>query len=133
MSQENVEIAKQVTDAINRRDWEAFYGLITADFEWHPAMPGTFAEVRYRGREEFEAYVLELEETWEYLRADMEEFRDLGDRVLLLGHMEGRGRASRAPVATQVAEIMDFEDGKLSRDRVFLDHDEAFRAAGLAE
>jgi ketosteroid isomerase-like protein len=128
----NVEIAKQATDALNRRDWDAFYRLITVDFEWRPAMPGVVAQTSYRGREEFEAYVREVEETWEYLRADME-VRDLGDRVLLLGRMEGRGRASGVRVDTPVAEIMDFEDGKLSRDRVFLDHDEARRAAGLSE
>ena len=131
MSQENVEIAKRATDALNRRDWHAFYELITDDFEWLPAMPGAVQDIAYRGREEFAAYVHEVEETWEYLRAVMEEFRDLGDRVLLLGHMEGRGRASSVPVSTPVAEIMDFRDGKLSRDRVLLDHAEAVRAAGL--
>src|SRR5439155_15152253 len=126
-------IAMRATDALNRRDWDAFYGLITPDFEWLPAMPGAVAETGYRGREEFKGYVLEVEATWQYLRAVMEEFRDLGDRVVLLGRMEGRGRASGASVDTPVAEIMDFRDGKLARDRVFLDHAEALRAAGLSE
>jgi ketosteroid isomerase-like protein len=133
MSQADVEVAKRATDALNRRDWNTFYGLITADFEWLPAMPGAVQDIGYRGPEEFAAYVREVEETWEYLRAVMVEFRDLGDRVLLLGRMEGRGRASRVPVDTPVAEIMDFRDGKLSRDRVYLDHGEALRAAGLLE
>jgi ketosteroid isomerase-like protein len=133
MSRANVKIAKQATDALNRRDWDGFYRLITADFEWLPAMPGAVEEKGYSGREGFEAYVREVEETWEYLRAVMEEFRDLGDRVLLLGRMEGCGRESRASVDAPVAELMDFEDGKLSRDRVFLDHNEAFRAAGLTQ
>jgi ketosteroid isomerase-like protein len=132
MSQENVEVAKQATDALNRRDWDAFYGLISDDFEWLPAMPGAVQNIGYQGRGEFAAYVREVEETWEYLLAVMEEFRDLGDRVLLIGRMEGCGRASGAPVNTPVAEIMDFRDGKLSRDRVFLDHAEALRAADLS-
>ena len=133
MSRENVEVAKRATDALNRRDWDALFALVTADFEWLPAMPGAVQDIGYRGREEFAAYAREVEETWEYLRAGMEEFRDLGDRVLLLGHMEGRGKASGAPVHTPVAEVMDFRDGKLSRDRVFLDHGEALKAVGLEE
>src|SRR6476659_3232054 len=120
MSQENVDIAKRATDALNRRDWDAFLALVTADFEWLPAMPGAVQDIAYRGREEFAAYALEVEDTWEYLRAVIKEFRDLGDRVLLLGRMDGLGRASGSPVDTPVAEVMDFRDGKLSRDRVFL-------------
>jgi ketosteroid isomerase-like protein len=128
-----VEVAKRATDALNRRDWDALFALVTADFEWLPAMPGAVQDIGYRGREEFAAYAREVEETWEYLRAVMEEFRDLGDRVLLLGHMEGRGKASGAAVHTPVAEVMDFRDGKLSRDRVFLDHADALKAVGLEE
>jgi ketosteroid isomerase-like protein len=128
-----VEIAKRATDALNRRDWDAFYGLITVDFEWLPALPGAVEGHGYRGREEFAAYVREAEATWEYLRSTPEEFRDLGDRVLMLGRMEGRGRASGVQVDTPVAEILDFRNGRLARDRVFLDHEEALRAAGLSE
>jgi ketosteroid isomerase-like protein len=133
VSQENVRVAKRVTDALNRRDWDALFALVTADFEWLPAMPGAVQDVGYRGREEFAAYAREVEETWEYLRAVMTEFRDLGDRVLLLGRMEARGRASGAQVDTPVAEVMDFQDGKLSRDRVFLNHAQALKAVGLEE
>ena len=96
-------------------------------------MPGAVQDIGYRGREGFAAYAHEVEETWEYLHAVMKEFRDLGDRVLLLGRMEGRGRASGARVDTPVVEVMDFRDGKLSRDRVFLDHADALKAVGLEE
>jgi ketosteroid isomerase-like protein len=129
MSQ-NLEVAKRATDVLNRRDWDAFYGLITVDFEWLPALPGAVEGDAYRGREGFAAYVRDVEETWEYLRAIAEEFRDLGDRILMLGRMEGQGRASGVRVDTPAAEVMDFRDGKLARNRVFLAHDEAVRAAG---
>src|ERR1700704_334047 len=131
MSQENVEIAKRATDALNRRDWDAFLALVTADFEWLPAMAGAVQDIGYRGREDFADFAHEVEETWESLRAVMKEFRELGDQVLLLGRMEGRGRASGARVDTPVAEVMDFRDGKLSRDRVFLNQAEALEAVGL--
>ena len=133
MSRDNVELAKRVTEAINGRDWDGLSDLVTVDFEWFPALPGAVEGEGYRGWEEFTAYVRKAEETWEYLRAIADEYRDLGDSVLMLGRMEARGRASGVRVETQLAEIMDFRDGRLVRDRVFLDHDEALRAAGLAE
>ena len=49
------------------------------------------------------------------------------------GRFEGRGKGGGAPVDAQLAAVVDFRDGKLSRGRVDLDHGEALRAAGLAE
>lgn len=62
-----------------------------------------------------------------------EEFRDLGDRVLVLGRMEGRGRGSGVPVDAPLGFIYDFRGIKVSRARVYLNHGEALRAAGLSE
>ena len=53
--------------------------------------------------------------------------------MLVLGRTEGRGRGSGVPVDAPYAAIYDFRDGKISRARGFLDHDEALRAAGLTE
>src|SRR3979411_3298058 len=131
MSQENVEIAKRATDALNRRDWDALFALVTADFEWLPAMPGAVQDIGYRGREDFAAYAHKVEDTWENPGGVMRYVREVGDQVRLLGRMEGRGRASGARVDTPVAEVMDFRDGKLSRDRVFLNHADALKAVGL--
>ena len=62
-----------------------------------------------------------------------DEFRDLGDRVLLLGRTEGRGRGSGVQVDSPIGVVFDFRDGKMSRVRAYLDHGEALRAAGLSE
>lgn len=51
MSQANVEIAKEVVDAFNRRDLEGFFALAASDFEWFPAMAGTVEGGGYRGRD----------------------------------------------------------------------------------
>ena len=69
----------------------------------------------------------------EKLRVLGDEFRDLGDRVLVLGRVKGRGRGSGVEVEAPLAIIFDFRDGKMSRSKAYLDHDEALRAAGLAE
>jgi ketosteroid isomerase-like protein len=133
MSPQNVEIAKQAMDAFNRRDVDLIDDLTTPDFEWFPALPGNVEGGGYRGREGIATYLREIGETWEELRVFGVEFRDLGDRVLVLGRAEGRGRGSGVPVATSHAFVVELRGDKMWRVRTYLDHGEALRAAGLAE
>ncbi|HME05339.1 MAG TPA: nuclear transport factor 2 family protein [Solirubrobacteraceae bacterium] len=132
MSRTNVEITKGVVNAFNRRDIDAFAELTTPDFEWVPVMVAIEGEV-FRGREGIETYLGRLDEAWEDYRVAAGEYRDLGDRVLYLGRMVGRGRGSGVPVDTPLGALTDYRDGKCWRLRNFLDHSEALRAAGLAE
>lgn len=133
MSKENVEIVTRGIDAFNRRDLDGLAELMTADCEWFPAMPGIVAGDSYQGREGLEAYLVDLATTWDALRVVAEESRDLGDSVLVLGRLEGRGRGSGVPVDAPIGVLDDFRDGKISRVRAFLDHGDAVRAAGLAD
>lgn len=118
--------------AFNARDVDAFVDLVTPDFEWFPAMGAVEGEV-FHGRDGIETYIGRLDEAWEDYHAIADEYRDLGDRVLFLGRMVGRGRGSGAPVDTPLGVFSDYRDGKVSRLRGYLDHGEALRAAGLAE
>ncbi|HWX87605.1 MAG TPA: nuclear transport factor 2 family protein [Solirubrobacteraceae bacterium] len=131
--QPNVEIIKRAIDAFNRRDVDLIADLTTPDFEWFPALPGNVEGGGYRGREGIETYLGEIRDTWEELRLFGDEFRDLGEGVLVLGRAEGRGRGSGAPVAASHGFVAEFRGEKLSRVRTYLDHDDALRAAGLAE
>ncbi len=136
MSSENVEIAKRGIDAFNRRDVEALADVVTLDFEWFPALPSTVEGERfsgYRGREGIETYFEDVRSTWEGLRVLADEFRDLGDSILLLGRADGRGRGSGVEVDMPLGVIYDFRDGRISRVRTYLDHDEALRAVGLSD
>ncbi len=133
MSLQNVETARRVMDAFNRRDVDGFFALATPDFEWFPAMPVIVGGSGFRGREGIEKYLVDIRDTWEEYRVLGEELRDLGDRVLMLGRIEGRGRGSRAWIDAPTGTIFDFRDGKVSRVRTYLDHAEALRAAGQSE
>src|ERR1700682_2156624 len=130
MSEANVETAKRAMGSYNTRDLD--YKRMAPYFEWTTAMAGVDNEVR-RGREGIDNYYASLDAAWEHVRVFGGEFRDLGDRVLWLGQMEGRGRGSGATVVSPAASLYEFRDGKISRIRSFLDHGEALRAAGLAE
>src|SRR5271166_4904780 len=125
MSQENVEIANRVIDAFNRRDAEGFFALAVPDFEWFPAMAGTAEGGGYEGREGIETYLVDIDDTWEEYRVIAEECRDLDERVLMLGRIEGRGRASGAWIDSPTGTIFEFRGGKISRLRTYLDHAQA--------
>jgi ketosteroid isomerase-like protein len=135
MSEAKVEAAKRATDAFNRRDFlGAFAELGTPDFEWYPAITRALdGGDGYRGREGVEEYATDIRENWEELEALPEEFRDLGDRVLVLGRLKGRGKGSGAPVDTPYTGIFDFRGERIWRYRVYLDSAEGLRAAGLPE
>ena len=115
MSEENVEAFKRGADAYNRREVEALLE------ELHPQVEGARQGIR------------ELEEAFSELRAEPLEFRDVGERVVAIGHLHGRGKESGVETESPIAWLVDFEDGKVVRIREYADPAEALEAAGLSE
>ena len=87
----------------------------------------------YRGREGVESFLLDTWENWEELQWIAEEYRDLGDRVLMEGRLAGRGKGSGARVDAPAWNLLDFRGDRVWRSRVYFDRAEAFRAAGVSE
>jgi uncharacterized protein len=135
MPRDKVDVARRVNDAYNRRDVDGLFAeLATPDFEWYPAIARALdGGGSYRGREGIEKFAADTRENWEELQSLPEEFRDLGDRVLVLGRLRGRGKASGVPVDQPFAGIFDFRGYRVWRYRVYLDRAEGLRAAGLSE
>ena len=131
MSQDNVEIAKRSVDAFNRRDVQTLLDLGTPT--WVLSSQLLDASADFRGREGIERFYAMLSESWEEFRSVVDDYRDLGDRVLCLGRNTARGKGSGVTVDALTAAILDFRDGKVSRIRLYLDQSEALRAAGLSE
>ena len=132
MSEENVETVSRLLEAFNARDLDGFSDRTTPDFEWSPSMVAIEGEV-FIGRTGIETYFGRMIDGWDTFRVDAGELRDLGNRVLWSGRLEGRGRISGAPVSAPLDILYELRDGKISQMRSFLDHDEALKAAGLAE
>jgi len=132
MSRENVRIAKRLNAAFNARDIESFAELTTPDFEWTTSMMAVEGEV-FLGRQGIEKYFETMSETWEEFRSRAGEYRDLGESVLFIGRLQGRGLGSGASVDTPLDILFEFRGAQISRQRSFLDHGEALRAAGLSE
>src|SRR5205823_3310709 len=116
MSRDTLDVAKRVVDAYNRRDVDGLFAeLATPDFEWYPGIVRALDGGGYRGREGIARFAVDTEETWAELQIIPEEFRDLGDRVLVLGRIKGRGRGSGTPVDAPQAIILDFRGDRIWR------------------
>ena len=130
-----MDVARGANDAYNRRDVDALFAeFATPDFEYYPGIARALdGGTGYRGREGVDRFAADTRENWEELQSLPEEFRDLGDRVLVLGRLKGRGKGSGAPVDAPQATILDFRGDRIWRYRVYLDRAEGLRAAGLSE
>ena len=134
MHRDKVDVAKQAIDAYNRRDVDGLFAeLATPDPVWYPGMVWALDGDAYRGREGVERFAVDTRENWAELQNIAEEFRDLGDRVLVLGRLRGRGKSSGVPVDQPYISIFDFRGDRICRMRVYDDRAEVLRAARLSE
>ena len=88
-------------------------------------------DVRYEGEDGIREFYRDVAETWERFHFEGVDFRDLGDSVLILGEVRGRGRLSGADVEAEWACIVEVKDGRAVIVRGYLDHADALEAAGL--
>ncbi len=135
MSQENVEALQRAAEANNRRDYEALLEEFDPDVEFHGifgVMFGGEATV-VRGHEGLLEYVRDLDEGFAVRDIQWSEFRDLGDRILVLGHVRGRGRESGVEIDSFYGGVAEFKNGKIVRYRDYFDHKEALEAVGVRE
>jgi uncharacterized protein len=135
MSRENVEAVQRATEANNRRDYEAFLEEFDPDVEWHGifgVMFGGEATV-VRGHEGLLEYLRDLDEGFALRDVQWSEFRDLGDRIVALGHVRARGRESGIEFDSPYGGLAEFKNGKVLRYRDYFDTSQALEAAGVSE
>jgi ketosteroid isomerase-like protein len=130
VSEENVEIVRRAVDAFGRGDADAFAALMAPELEWTTGLGAVEGEV-FRGHEGVRTYFARLGSAWHEFRLLPDEFRDLGDVVLVLGRLEGRGRGGSVPVDAPVGTVWDLRDGKVWRLRAYLDPRKALETAGV--
>jgi ketosteroid isomerase-like protein len=136
MSQENVKAAQRAFDAFNRGDIEAVLQELDPEVEWHPEFQTMMlgGEAReFRGHEGVRAALREWYEVLTEIHVDIAEIRDLGERIVAIGHVRGRGKESGAEVKSPAGYVVDLKDGKAIGIWEYLDPKEALAAAGLSE
>jgi ketosteroid isomerase-like protein len=132
MSQENVEVVRSAYEAVNRGDVETVVSLSQPDVVLLALRSAT--EGAFRGHDGIRKYFRDNAETFEAFGFDFREFRDLGeDRVLFVGEVWVRGRASGVTTRSSSASVVWLRDGKAIRIEDFGTPERALKAVGMSE
>ena len=133
MSQENVEIAKRSIEALAAEGVEAALSFLACDVVWYP-YPGWVEESEYRGHDGFRRMAALYADNFDDYAIRIEEFRDVGDRVVELGENTGGIKGSGVSIRQPIGIVLsDFRDGKIGEGRNFLTWPQALEAVGLSE
>jgi ketosteroid isomerase-like protein len=133
MSQENVEIVRQLVQAFNRRDLAAMSESLDPEIEWTPGGPAAVERAVYRGSDAVSDGFIATWETWEVFRLAEHEVRDLGDSILWLGRAQLRGDASHVELDQEFAVHFRIDGRRFVRMHGFPTWKVAIEAAGLSE
>jgi ketosteroid isomerase-like protein len=122
-------------EAYNRRDLDAVAIGFPPDLEYYPYrefVEAGLAEPCYHGPTGYRTYIEGTNDVWGAdVRLEPTELIDLGDRIVMLADMPMRAQASGIPLGETYACVSTLKDGRVIRQRDFLDHAEALEAVGL--
>jgi hypothetical protein len=127
MSRENVQVVRRVNEAFDAKDIDALLA------EHHPHVEivvlRSQIEGPYRGHDGLRRMAADVFAADFELRID--EIRDCGSRVLVLGHQHATVRG--VPFDHVLAEVYEVEGGKVARMQAFSTVEQALEAVGLRE
>ena len=130
MSDENAAIVQRAFDAYLRGDEDAMFALTATDIVV-TQFPDQIDVRDYHGHEGLRHVMTEWIGTWEDWSIELLQAREVGGLVLARALQRGRGRASGAPMQTEVAFLFTVRDGLIVRWRMFHSEREALDALEL--
>jgi ketosteroid isomerase-like protein len=135
MSQQNVEAFKRAVAAYNRRDIDAFLEEFDPEAEWHSLVQEMFGGEHsvYRGYRGIRKGVQEIDEALTEMRVECSEIRDLGEAIVAIGRVKGRGRASGVEIESPINWVVEFRGARVTHMRDYLDPKSALEAAGVSD
>jgi uncharacterized protein (TIGR02246 family) len=125
VSETDVQLVRDVFDAINRRDVQAVLDAYHPDADMSTLTSELVQGKAYRGHTGIREYFSSFADVWEELRLEPEEIRDLGGRILVVGRWASRGKESGAEVEAAAAWIFAVRDGRIVFSRAYRDAEEA--------
>jgi ketosteroid isomerase-like protein len=133
MSQENVEIVRDLVEAWNRRDFEGVLGYIDRRVEFHPGLLPPGEDTEYLGREGVRKWLRNLDDAWKGVAVEPEERITVAtDRLLAIDRWRFEGRDG-IELEELLPTLFTFRDGLIVRIDGFTEKGEALEAAGLSE
>ena len=131
MSQENVDRALRVYDAVNVRDLEGLLALIDKEVVLIPILAAVEGE--YHGHPGIRRWWDNVLGAIPDYTIDVAEVRAHGDWTLGAIRVHGEGSGSGVPVDERVSQAIEWRDGKALRFVSFRTEAEALEAVGLSE
>ena len=134
MSQENVEVVRQMLQAFADGGLDAMAEYWDPDIDWRAA-EGALDDVgEMHGPVAVRRYIQDWIDTFDDFSVVAEELRDVGDdRVLAIQRVNGRAKLSGTETDLRYAVVNTVRDGKVVRGREYLSLDQALEAVGLPE
>jgi uncharacterized protein len=128
--EQTIERLRQGIEAFNRRDLDGAMAPLDPDVEL-VSLKAVLEGSSYNGREGMRRLLEDMSEDWEQFQLSADEFVPVGDdRVLVMGHLQARGKASGVEVNYAAAWLCNLRAGKVVRVRFYDDREEALAAAG---
>jgi ketosteroid isomerase-like protein len=128
MSQENVELVRRVYEGWARGDFSEG-AVFDDDVEFE--MPDWPHSAGSRGVEGMRNIWQGTLAAWDDFRAEPDRFIETGPHVVVLTHVNARGKDSGAEVSADTATVWTIEAGRVVRLVLYWDTDKALEDVGL--
>jgi ketosteroid isomerase-like protein len=132
MSRENVEVVRRCHEAVTAGDWDTTLRAYAPDTVWDDRDLRPEGAVHH-GLDAMQAEMRAWFGTWADYHWEVEELRDAGDEVVVIGRERGRGKGSGVVMDQRVGMVVTVRDGLIVHTQVFKDPAEALEAVGLSE
>jgi ketosteroid isomerase-like protein len=132
MTSSGVDVAKGVLAAFEQGgfpDVDGWIGWLAEDVELRSAIVGGAEGNTYHGHDEVRRWAREVDEALNDLHLYADEFREVGDRVVAIGHVSARGGGSGLELDVPIAWVLTVRDGKVATMHGYLDTEAALEAA----
>ena len=127
MAHSDIDVVCGSHDAFRRRDLDAFVGYMDPEIEFSSLV--LEVEGTYRGLDGIRSWWRDILEVFPDWQPQVEDARQVGERVLLKVRAEGAGTGSGIDVDRAIWQVAKVRDGRIAAWRFFRTEDEALAAA----
>jgi ketosteroid isomerase-like protein len=110
VSGEDLAAVRAAYDAFDRGDVEALLGVLSHNIAWHAPEVLPWGGTRH-GHDGVRTFFELLDEHVEDGWGEPDEYLDAGERIVVLGRLLGRARATGTEFEVRFVHVWDFQDG----------------------
>jgi len=124
----NAARVRRAMERWNSGDRSVPFDEVHPEVEIHTQITDAFRGEPYRGHEGARQWLAALDENFETWELVMDEIRERGDVVVVLGSVHARGRGSGIELIQEVGWVYEFREEQMFRLHVYYDHAQAAAA-----